>query len=59
MQSANRIVELPSLITRQTTVVNGFLGENKLPTPSLDLDALQSPYIETVLCGTATGGHVD
>ncbi|KAF2966046.1 hypothetical protein GQX73_g7524 [Xylaria multiplex] len=42
MESANRIVELAS---RQTVAINDFLEENKLPTPSLGLNALQSPHI--------------
>ncbi|KAI8947010.1 S-adenosyl-L-methionine-dependent methyltransferase [Xylaria longipes] len=45
MESTNRIVKLASLITHQTTMINDFLQENKLPTPSLGLDALQSPHI--------------
>ncbi|KAI1123316.1 S-adenosyl-L-methionine-dependent methyltransferase [Nemania abortiva] len=45
MGSANRIIELASLITRQTMVINNFFENNKLPPPSLELDSLQSPHI--------------
>ncbi|KAI0520797.1 S-adenosyl-L-methionine-dependent methyltransferase [Xylaria bambusicola] len=41
MAHTNRIVELSSLIAQQTTIINDFFEENQLPTPSLDLDALQ------------------
>ncbi|KAI1204780.1 S-adenosyl-L-methionine-dependent methyltransferase [Annulohypoxylon truncatum] len=42
MASTNRIIELSSLIARETALINDFLVKNNLPTPSLDADALQS-----------------
>ncbi|KAI6089775.1 S-adenosyl-L-methionine-dependent methyltransferase [Hypoxylon rubiginosum] len=42
MTSTNRIIELSSLIAKNTAIVNGFLVNNNLPTPSLDADALWS-----------------
>ncbi|OTA92758.1 hypothetical protein M434DRAFT_31515 [Hypoxylon sp. CO27-5] len=42
MASTNKIIELSSLIAEKTAVVNDFLVRNKLPTPSLDADALCS-----------------
>ncbi|KAI0602839.1 S-adenosyl-L-methionine-dependent methyltransferase [Biscogniauxia sp. FL1348] len=42
MDSTNRIVELSSLIARETAVVNDFLVKNRLPTPSLEVGALAS-----------------
>ncbi|KAI1651918.1 S-adenosyl-L-methionine-dependent methyltransferase [Daldinia loculata] len=42
MASTNKIIELSSLIARETALINDFLVRNKLPTPSLDANALQS-----------------
>ncbi|KAI1387569.1 S-adenosyl-L-methionine-dependent methyltransferase [Hypoxylon trugodes] len=42
MASPNRIVELSSLIAKETAVIDGFLTRNQLPTPSLDAYALKS-----------------
>ncbi|KAF7532284.1 hypothetical protein G7054_g8114 [Neopestalotiopsis clavispora] len=42
MSSTNRIVELSSIIARDTAVINDFLIAAKAPTPSLDEGALQS-----------------
>lgn len=42
MTSTNKIIELSSLIARETALINDFLVRNKLPTPSLDANALQS-----------------
>lgn len=39
MAAATRIIELSTLIAQQTAVIDEFLAENKLPTPSLDTDA--------------------
>lgn len=40
MAAQNRIVELSSLIAQQTALIDSFFVQNKLPTPSLDPDAL-------------------
>ncbi|KAK7750912.1 hypothetical protein SLS62_007175 [Diatrype stigma] len=40
MSSTTRIIELSSLIARETARLDAFLTENKLPTPSLGADAL-------------------
>lgn len=40
MSSTNRIVELSSIIARDTALINDFLVANKAPTPSLNEDAL-------------------
>ncbi|KAI1378983.1 S-adenosyl-L-methionine-dependent methyltransferase [Hypoxylon crocopeplum] len=42
MASTNRIIELSSIIATETARVQDFLVKNKLPTPSLDADALWS-----------------
>ncbi|KAI1759594.1 S-adenosyl-L-methionine-dependent methyltransferase [Hypoxylon sp. FL1150] len=42
MATAGRILELSSLIARETAIVNDFLVQNQLPTPSLDAFALKS-----------------
>ncbi|KAI1093832.1 S-adenosyl-L-methionine-dependent methyltransferase [Rostrohypoxylon terebratum] len=42
MAATHRIVELSKLIAKETTVVNGFLMNNELPTPSLDESAYLS-----------------
>ncbi|KAI0378115.1 S-adenosyl-L-methionine-dependent methyltransferase [Hypomontagnella monticulosa] len=45
MDSPSRIIELSSLIAKETAIVNKFLVENQLRTPSLDADAPQSILI--------------
>ncbi|KAI1394365.1 S-adenosyl-L-methionine-dependent methyltransferase [Hypoxylon trugodes] len=40
MASPNRIMELSSLIAKETEKLNDFFVKNNLPTPSLDVDAL-------------------
>lgn len=45
MESTNRIIELASLITSQTTAIDAYLEEQKLPTPSFRIDAADSPSI--------------
>ncbi|KAK7749336.1 hypothetical protein SLS62_008188 [Diatrype stigma] len=42
MASVNRIIELSSIISKETAAINSFLVSNGLRTPSLDADALQS-----------------
>ncbi|KAI2467442.1 S-adenosyl-L-methionine-dependent methyltransferase [Annulohypoxylon bovei var. microspora] len=42
MASPNRIVELSSIIAKETTKLDNFFVKNGLPTPSLDADALWS-----------------
>ncbi|XXH02516.1 hypothetical protein Hte_008892 [Hypoxylon texense] len=42
MASTDRIIELSSLIAKETAVINDFLVQNQLPTPSLDAHALKS-----------------
>ncbi|OTA98103.1 hypothetical protein M426DRAFT_17763 [Hypoxylon sp. CI-4A] len=37
-----KIIELSSLIARETAIITDFLVKNKLPTPSLDAHALES-----------------
>ena len=39
MAVTNRIVELSSIIAKETAKVDSFLVKNSLPTPSLDVDA--------------------
>ncbi|KAI1324462.1 O-methyltransferase-domain-containing protein [Xylariaceae sp. FL0255] len=43
--TTTRIIELATLIASQTTAINSFLKENKLPTPSFEPDAINSPAI--------------
>lgn len=42
MAPMNRIIELSSIIAKETAKLNEFFAENELPTPSLDADALWS-----------------
>jgi hypothetical protein len=42
MASPNRIIELSTLIARETAKLNDFFVQNSLPTPSLEADALWS-----------------
>lgn len=42
MASINRIIELSSLIAKETAIINTFFVNSGSPTPSLDADALQS-----------------
>lgn len=43
--SSTRIIELSARIAANTAVVNDYLVDNSLPTPSFDLDAPQRPPI--------------
>jgi hypothetical protein len=45
MASTNRIIELSLLIAKETEKINDFFVKNKLPTPSLDADAINSMQI--------------
>lgn len=42
MSSTNRIIELSSIIARETAVVNDYLVLSQIKTPSLDADALHT-----------------
>lgn len=42
MSSRSRTQELSDIIAKNTEIVNSYLEENKLPTPSLDADAIWS-----------------
>ncbi|KAI0206700.1 S-adenosyl-L-methionine-dependent methyltransferase [Astrocystis sublimbata] len=41
MSPTNRILELSSLIGQQTAIINDFFEEHQLPTPSLEVGALE------------------
>ena len=42
MPTPNRIIELSTLIAKETAKLNQFFEQNALPTPSLEADALWS-----------------
>lgn len=42
MAPMNRIIELSSIIAKETVKLNEYFVDNELPTPSLDTDALWS-----------------